>query len=66
MAKNAQAPAALVEASFEVPMKFEKSTPGTYVFKEEETDNPKVPSLYIRKSAFKGEPPKSLTVTVRF
>jgi hypothetical protein len=65
MAKNAAAPAAIEETSFEVELEFDKSTPGTHLFKDS-GDNPKIPSLYVRKHAFKGAAPKSLTVTVRF
>lgn len=66
MGKNATAAAAAEATSFDVPMNFAKSTPGTHVFTEADTDTPKVPSLYIRKSAFKGEPPKTITLSVRF
>ncbi len=55
-----------------VYMTFSKSTKGTHVYKEVEESglemisaNATIPSLYIRKSAFRGkEIPKTITVTV--
>ncbi len=35
--------------------KFKKETPGTYVY-EEVSDEPIVPTLYVKKSAFKVRP----------
>lgn len=40
-----------------------RSTKGTHVFSDE-SDNAPVPSLYVRKGAFNGEPPQSLTLTL--
>lgn len=54
-----------------VLMKYRKSTKGTYVFnevledgREPALEHTKIPSLYIRRSAFPGEPPRSIAVTV--
>lgn len=40
-----------------------RDTKGTYVYKNEE-DNAPVPSLYIKKSAFKGDPPESIKLII--
>lgn len=40
-----------------------RDTKNTFVFKNDADDAP-IPSLYIAKSAFDGEAPKSLTITV--
>ena len=49
----------------EIQMKLDKSTKGTHVYVEGEVENPKVPSIYIRKSAFKGEPPATITLVIK-
>lgn len=41
----------------------DRDTKGTYVYKNGE-DNAPVPSLYIKKSAFKGEAPESIKLTI--
>ena len=46
-----------------VNMKMSRDTKGTFVYKDD-TDNTPVPSIYIRKSAFKGEAPKQITLTI--
>ena len=49
-----------------VEMTYKKETPGTYVYQEvEKGEQPKIPTLYIRKSAFPNKTPDtSITVTV--
>lgn len=45
-------------------LKLERETKGTFVFKNDE-DNAPIPSLYIRKSAFKGkEAPESIKIDI--
>ena len=45
-------------------LKFERETKGTNVYKNADDDAP-IPSLYIKKAAFKkGDPPKSITVEI--
>jgi len=51
----------IVKATFEL----EKSTKNTYRYQEKaEGQPPKIGCLYVQKWAFKGDPPRSLTVTV--
>lgn len=45
-------------------LKFERETPGTYVFSNSK-DNTPIPTLYVKKSAFEDEPPKRIVVTIR-
>lgn len=52
------------EAGFETKLKKERDTKNTYVFKND-ADNAPIPSLYIAKSAFKGDAPDAITVTVK-
>lgn len=40
-----------------------RDTKSTYVFKND-SDDAIIPSLYIKKSAFTGEAPKTITVTI--
>lgn len=40
-----------------------RDTKGTFVYKDD-SDNTPVPSLYIRKSAFKGDAPEQITLTI--
>ena len=42
----------------------ERETKGTFVFKNDE-DNAPIPSLYVKKSAFKGDTPKNITVEIK-
>lgn len=47
-----------------VEMTFKKDTPGTFVYANEDENTP-IPTLYIRKGAFKGSAhPETITVTV--
>lgn len=46
-----------------VKMKLGRDTKGTNVYKDESDDAP-IPSLYIKKAAFKGEAPKTITVEI--
>lgn len=43
---------------------YKKSTKGTYVFGSDKQDAV-IPSLYVRKHAFKGEPPKGIEITIK-
>lgn len=45
----------------EITLAYIKSTKGTHVYKN---DDSAVPQLYIRKDAFDGEPPKTVTITI--
>ncbi len=45
-------------------LKHDRETKGTHVYKNDADDAP-IPSLYIKKSAFKGEPPPSLTIDIK-
>ena len=40
-----------------------RDTKGTFVYKDD-SDNTPVPSIYIRKSAFKSEAPERITLTI--
>ena len=40
-----------------------RDTPGTYVYKDD-ADNAPIRSLYITKSAFTGDAPESITLTI--
>lgn len=42
----------------------ERETKGTHVYKNDSDDAP-IPSLYIKKVAFKGDPPKTLTIEIK-
>jgi len=42
-------------------LKLDRDTKGTFVFKNDAEDAP-IPSLYIKKHAFPGDAPKSITV----
>lgn len=44
-------------------LKFDKSTKNTHVFKSDK-DDAIIPSLYIKKSAFTGDAPKTIEVTI--
>lgn len=44
-------------------LKWERETKGTHVYKNDEDDAP-IPSLYIKKTAFKGDAPKAITVDI--
>lgn len=46
-----------------VTLKFDKSTKGTHVFKDD-AENAIIPALYIRKHGFPNGNPESITVTV--
>lgn len=41
-----------------------RDTKGTYVYKNEEADAA-IPSLYIKKSAIKGDAPEKITVEIK-
>lgn len=45
-------------------LKLERDTKRTNVYKNDEDDAP-IPSLYIAKSAFKGDAPKTITVEIK-
>jgi hypothetical protein len=44
-------------------LKLTKETAGTHVYKNDE-DNAPIPSVYIKKAAFKKDPPKSITIKI--
>lgn len=44
-------------------LKFDRETKGTNVYKNDSDDAP-IPSLYVKKTAFKKDPPKTLTVEI--
>ena len=44
-------------------LEFTKSTKGTHVYANHNDDAP-IPTIYIRKSAFKGTPPSIISITV--
>lgn len=47
----------------ETELKLDRDTKGTFVYKNAEDDAP-VPSLYVKKSAFSGDAPKKITLTI--
>ena len=49
---------------FTVKFNHKKSTSGTEVY-EEEGDNPKIGTLYIKKGTINGERPDAITVSVK-
>lgn len=51
-------------ATMKTTLKFDRETKNTHVFKNEAEDAP-IPSLYIKKSAFKDGPPESITVEIK-
>lgn len=42
----------------------ERETKGTHVYKNSADDAP-ISSLYISKAAFKGDPPKTITIDIK-
>jgi hypothetical protein len=51
------------KTAVKVEMDFDRSTKGTHVFTAKD-DTAAIPTLYVRKSGFNGEPPESVVVTV--
>jgi hypothetical protein len=47
-----------------INFKLSKETKGTYVY-EEVSDNPIIPTVYIRKSAFKDKAPEALQMELK-
>lgn len=45
-------------------LKKDRDTKGTYVYKNGDADAP-IPSLYIKKSAFEGDAPESIEITIK-
>lgn len=45
-------------------LKHDRETKGTHVYKNDEENAP-IPSLYIKKSAFKGDAPETITVEIK-
>jgi hypothetical protein len=43
---------------------YKKSTKGTHVYEDVESENPEVPTIYIRKYALPDEPPAAITLTI--
>lgn len=50
-------------SGFKTKLTQSRDTKNTFVFKNDADDAP-IPSLYIAKSAFDGDAPKSITVSV--
>lgn len=48
---------------FTTTMTLGRDTKGTFVYKNDADDAP-IPSLYIKKTAFTGNAPQSITITV--
>lgn len=46
-----------------VVLDFTKSTKNTHVYSDK-SDNAPIPSVYIKRSSFDGEPPKTITLQV--
>lgn len=53
----------MAKNTFKTKLTKDRDTKGTYVYKNGD-DNAPVPSLYIKKSAFKGDAPESITLSV--
>lgn len=49
--------------TIEVKMTYDKSTKGTHVYKDHTLDTP-VPTIYIKRSAFDGEIPNVIKLSV--
>lgn len=48
-----------------IELYFSKSTSGSHVFEAPKDDHaPTIRNIYVRKSAFEGEPPQCIVVTV--
>lgn len=60
-AKKTSAPKS--QPKIDVEFEFERDTKNTRRFKEV-SDDPIIGTLYVQKSAFKGTPPESITVTI--
>ncbi len=48
---------------FQTTLDYTKSTKGTHVYSDSKPNAP-IPSVYIKRDAFEGEPPKSISITV--
>ena len=49
--------------NMKLKLQYKKSTKGTHVFGNDEPEAP-IPTLYIKRSAFSGELPKTLILTI--
>ncbi len=49
--------------AFHTTLEHTKSTKGTHVYSDSKPNAP-IPSVYIKRDAFEGEPPKSISITV--
>lgn len=47
-----------------VTLTHERETKGTHVYKDDKDDAP-IPSLYIKKAAFKKDAPKTITIDIK-
>lgn len=47
-----------------VTAKLKKETAGTYVYADE-SDDSDIPTIYIKKKAFEGAPPKSIKIIIK-
>jgi len=48
-----------------IEMKWSKSTKGTHVYANNDSDTP-VPTIYIKKSGLPEEPPKNITLIIDY
>lgn len=46
-------------------MQFKKSTKGTHVYENSETDSP-VSSIYVKRSELPSQPPTDITLTIEY
>lgn len=51
-------------SNMKIKMKLGRDTKGTHVYKCDE-DNAAIPSLYIKKTAIKGDAPAEITVEIK-
>lgn len=50
----------------EISMTFEKATKNTYRYLEDDTENPKLRTLYVQKSTFKNKAPGTIRVRLEW
>lgn len=50
--------------ALKVKLKHDRETKGTHVYKDA-ADKAPIPSVYIKKSAFKGDAPEELTLEIK-
>lgn len=47
-----------------ISMKYVKSTPGTHVYEATDKKDALVPTIYVKKAAFDGDPPDTITLNI--